>query len=101
MWWIIQFIVMAVASFFFWKLVSGKTEGEHGKVRSLRFNIGQYTIWFHHWIYLTIALFILYYIGIYNALLYGFIFGGIIQGLYYKDFYYIFFKTKNYPFKKL
>lgn len=97
----IVFIVSAAASFMFWKFVSGKTEGEHGRVRSLRFPIGKYTIWFHHWFYCSIAVVILYTTKTNYAFVYGFLAGAIVQGLTYKDFHYIFFETKKYPFRKL
>ena len=99
--WIIQFFISGVAGFFISRYFSGNDEGKDGKLFSFRWKIGNYTLWLHHWIFSAVGLFILYNLEFYNPIVYGILFGMLIQGLYYKDYYYIFFKTKNYPFKKL
>jgi len=99
--WILIFIICAIIGYVVAKLTSGPSEGVTGKWPSLRFSIGEYTIWLHHWFYLSMVIIILIFFRISYAWLYGLFFGAIIQGLGYKDFYYLFFKTKNYPYKKI
>ncbi|MEK7631496.1 MAG: hypothetical protein AAB445_01335 [Patescibacteria group bacterium] len=93
--------LVTIVSFFFWKYVSGKSAGEQGRMRSLRFTFGRYTFWLHHWLYCSIAIVALLSVGVYHPLVYGFLLGGVIQGLTYKDFYYVVFQTEKYPYRKL
>jgi hypothetical protein len=99
--WLASFLVIACASFWFWRVVSGKQEGEQGRLRSLRFTVGRYTLWLHHWFYSSLVSAACIWIGVRNPYVYGFLAGGIVQGLTYRDFYYVFFRTERYPFRKL
>lgn len=98
---IIYFFLVALTGFIFWKFVSGKHEGEDGHAHSLRFTFGRYTFWLHHWVYCAIISIVLLVVGIHSLFIHGFLLGGVAQGLTYKDRFYIFFKTKNYPFREL
>jgi hypothetical protein len=97
--WFLQFVIGGVIGFCFAKFTSGKREGVQGRIPSLKFTIGQYTIFLHHWIFSAMAIITLLLLEIKYLWLYGILFGAMIQGLLYKDFYYIIFKTNKYPFK--
>lgn len=98
---LLYFIIAAAAGFIFWKFVSGKQEGEEGRLHSLRFRFGRYTFWFHHWVYSAITSIIFLLAGVRNPIIHGLLIGGIVQGLTYKDFFYVFFETQKYPYRKL
>lgn len=83
-----------VIGFFAAKLLSGKKEGKQGRLKSLKFNIKEYTIHFHHWFIATLILIILILLNFYNDIIYGILIGLIIQGLTYKDFYKVIYFKK-------
>lgn len=79
-------IIAIIVGYFIAKFFSGKKEGKEGIFKSIKLNIGKYTIHLHHWLLVLILLIILLLIRFYNNLLYGLLIGIMIQGLFYKDF---------------
>ncbi len=77
------------------KIFSGKKTGEEGKIKSLKFNVKNFTIHIHHWFIATLILVLLVLIKFYNDLVYGFLLGLIIQGITYPDFYKIIYRKKT------
>lgn len=88
-------IVSFLLSYFITEFLSGKKEGVPGKIGSLIFKIGNYTVHIHHWFLGTILLIILIKIKYYNIIILGSLFGIILQGLSYNDFYKIIYKTNK------
>jgi hypothetical protein len=92
---LIYFIIFAIAGFLFWKLFAGKKEGDRFN-RSFRFLIGKHRIHIHHWILCTIILIIIVILRIYNPIFLGLLFGSILQGLLYKDRFIIVYKDSDF-----
>jgi len=91
----IYFIVIGIViGFLIAKFFSMKKEGIKGRLKSLKINVGKYTVHFHHWFIASLILIILILSGFYNDLIYGFLLGLIIQGLTYRDFYKIIYQRK-------
>jgi len=69
-----------------------------GKVPSFAFNIGNYRLHLHHWLY-SLAILIpgLYYNFLpFPQLSFGFLAGAVFQGIYcYRDWYRVIIKRKN------
>ena len=78
------FIIGAVISFIFLRLVDGKKEGQKMKI-SFRFPVGDYYIHIHHWIWCSILFVILLIVKFQNQFIFGLIVGAIIQGLLFRD----------------
>jgi hypothetical protein len=84
-----------VIGFLFWKVVSGKYEGDKIE-RSFRFNIINYYIHIHHWIWCSVVLVALLILNYQNMLIFGVLIGSIIQGLLYKDRFVVVYKKKDF-----
>jgi len=70
-----------------------------GKVPSLAFNVGNYRLHFHHWLYsLVILIPALYYNFLpFPQFSYGFLGGAIFQGIYcYQDWHKVLIRKKEY-----
>lgn len=74
---------------------SGHHEG-HKREKGLYFNIGEYTLYIHHWIWMSVFLVLVIYLNFINMFILGVLLGGIIQGLTYRDRFIVFYKTKNF-----
>lgn len=92
---IIQFLISAILGFVFWKLFSGKHEGDK-PARSFRPKIGKYRLHLHHWILGSILLMIFLIMKMLNPIILGLLVGSIIQGLLYKDRFIIMYQDKDF-----
>ncbi len=84
---IFGFIGFLVAKFF-----SGKKEGQQGRLKSLKFRIGNYTLHFHHYLIALALMMSLSLVGYYNNSVFGLLTGIAVQGFTYKDFHRIIYK---------
>ena len=87
----IGFILMFIVSSHF----SGHHEG-HKREKGLYFNIGEYTLYIHHWIWMSILLILGIYLQIINIFIVGILLGGIVEGFTYRDRFIVFYKTKDF-----
>jgi len=78
------------------RFISAKKEGRQGRLKFIKFKIGENVLHIHHWLYGSVVLLVMWQVGFYNDFIYGFFVGMVMQGLMYKDFYYIFFNEKEY-----
>jgi hypothetical protein len=72
------------------KFIAGKKAGYQGRIRSLAFNIGNYRVHFHHWMYCLgiLASFAHFQFFPLSPLFsFGFFGGAIIQGFTYPDWH--------------
>ncbi len=81
--------------FLFWKLVSGKHEGDKIE-HSIRFMVKGYYIHIHHWVWCSLLLILAVLISFHNQLIIGFLVGSIIQGLLYRDRFTIVYKKEHF-----
>ncbi|MBP6974560.1 MAG: hypothetical protein KBB54_01305 [Candidatus Pacebacteria bacterium] len=81
--------------FVFWKIISGKHEGDKIE-KSLRFIIKGYYIHIHHWIWCSILLGVYVAVGFQNHLVIGILVGSIVQGLTYRDRLVIVYRKERY-----
>ena len=88
-------LIGLVIGFLFWKLVSGKHEGDEIG-RSIRFTLKNYYIHIHHWIWCSVILILLLAINYHNPLIIGILIGSIIQGLMYKDRFVVVYKKEDF-----
>ena len=93
------FLLAAIIGYFFAKFTSGPTEGVPGKIPSLRFNLGQYTIHLHHWLWGSLVGLLLLITGSGHPFIYGLLAGIITQGLTYWDYFYVIYKKDAAPQK--
>ena len=70
--WFFLYCIGALIGYGIATYVSGSREGVSGRVPSLRFRIGQYTMWIHHWIYFSIIIIGMVLFDLSNPVLYGF-----------------------------
>lgn len=84
-----------LAGFIFWKIVSGKQEGDKIE-KSFRFIVRGYYIHIHHWIWCSLLLVILILLKYNNPFVLGFLIGSIAQGLMYKDRFLVFYKKERF-----
>lgn len=87
------FAAAGVMGFLTARFLSGKTEGQQGKVKSVRIRSGDSIVHIHHWLYGAAALGSLLALGSRNRVVMGFLAGVIAQGLTYKDFHKIVYKA--------
>ena len=88
-----------ISGFFLSKYLSAKEAGQSNRWwKSLAFDIGNYKLHFHHWLYGLVALTL----GLYYNLLpfpqlsLGFLGGAIFQGIYcYRDWYKVITRQKK------
>lgn len=81
-----------IAGFCVATLLAGRTEGEQGLLKSIRFGVKDYTLHLHHWFMASIALSVLFFVDYQNDAVYGGLLGLVIQGLRYRDYYRILFR---------
>ncbi len=92
---IIQFLLSSAAGFLFWKIFSGKHEGDRLE-RSIRPKIGAFRVHIHHWLW-CLALFIVFIIcRFYHPIILGILAGSIIQGLLYRDRFIIIYRENDF-----
>jgi cytochrome bd-type quinol oxidase subunit 2 len=92
---IIQFLLSSAAGFLFWKVFSGKHEGDRIE-RSIRPKIGQYRLHIHHWLWCATLLAIFLVCKFYHPIVLGILVGSIIQGLSYRDRFIIIYRDKDF-----
>lgn len=81
--------------YFFWKLFSGKREGDKIE-RSFRILIRGYYLHIHHWIWCTLVIIFLIITGYENLFVFGLLIGSIIQGLQYRDRFVVLYKKEQF-----
>lgn len=92
---IILFIVGFIGAFTISSHISGHYEG-HKRERALHFNVNEYTVHIHHWIWMGILLAMIFYFKVETLFVFGVLMGGILQGLTYRDRFIVFYKTKDF-----
>lgn len=76
-----------ILGYFTIRFLAGKQTGRQGIIKSFTFQIGDYKLHLHHWLYsLIVLIFVLFFDFYYSQFVYGFLGGWIIQGIFsYKD----------------
>ena len=85
-------ILTAIIGFTFAEVLSGKFEGHHGRWKSIRIKVKDYTVHVHHWLYASFALAFMPSGLDGRNFIEAFLVGVIVQGLTYTDFYKIVYK---------
>jgi len=76
-----------ILGYFTIRFLAGKQTGRQGMIKSFTFQIGDYKLHLHHWLYsLIVLIFVLFFDFYYSQFVYGFLGGWVIQGIFsYKD----------------
>jgi hypothetical protein len=88
-------IIGCVAGYLLANLMCGDYAGDRLE-NSLRFQVNDYYIHIHHWLYCLVAFLVLVYFDIYHSVIYGLLLGAIVQGLTYPDRFVFFYKKSNF-----
>lgn len=83
----LQLALGIILGYFTIRFLAGKQAGQQGIIKSFTFQIGDYKLHLHHWMYsLIVLIFVLFFDFYYSQLVYGFLGGWVIQGIFsYKD----------------
>lgn len=95
----LTFYMGAIGGYLFAKYLSGKMEGESGRLKSIVFSLGSYRIHIHHWLLSTLSLFSLWLHGFHTHFfeifvpVFGFCMAVIFHGIYhYTDWYKVLYR---------
>lgn len=92
---ILHFVLGAFVGFAGARTVSGRKEGERGKLASFVVRIRGRMFHFHHWFIASTLLITTISLGLYNAFSIGLLTAVTAQGLTYKDRFHIIYRAET------